>query len=346
MACQKKLRSQVFSELSTTDQAKVINQIDDPDEQVKLWENLPDDIKSDLAHKITGLFYNYATATGRIVGSGSQLPEENGLDEYLAKLSYDPPEKIQQQLALDRLTGYKIAEYIDDKKTGMAAFVFTDQNGNNPVIVFRGTQATDRNDFLTDTNPKGVGYNQFDNNRQLLASWADKYGNAVVVGHSLGGALAQRYAAKFTSTVKEVVAFNPPGIDRATVNQFVSNGGENVKVTHYIVEGDVVSLSGQAFLPGQAKLVSFPALNPLDKHMKILWDSQGIIGNPNVTQKDLSVSELSSPTFTYKNPGYVAVRAALLINPNPAFKIAGLGLTNRSTIETARTGIGGVLNEK
>lgn len=232
-----------------------------------------------------------------IAGKATQLqkPSTNHLTaELLAAHTYKP------DVGGDALpSGYTLAETHTDPKTGLAVSVYTSPQGK-PVVSFRGTEgARDVRDVMTDLDPRGVGYGQFENNKAKLAELASKYPGATVTGHSLGGALAQRYAANFAPAVGEVITFNAPGIDKATSARFKGSK----KVTHYISDGDPVSLGGEAFIDGTAKVISFksgkiPIVgNTLDKHMAAV--QAGLIGNPDAQVRVISAKQLSDRNFRY-----------------------------------------------
>jgi pimeloyl-ACP methyl ester carboxylesterase len=197
-------------------------------------------------------------------------------------------------------SGYQVAEKFADPKTGLAFSVFVSPQGK-PVVSFRGTEGTslDARDILTDVDPRGVGFGQFESNRQVLAQIASKYPGATVTGHSLGGALAQRYASEFNNA-SEVISFNAPGIDKATASKFKKG---QTKVTHYVSNGDLASLGGETFIDGTAKIISYksgkiPIVgNTLDKHMAAV--EGGLIGMQYATVKTITAAELSNPNFKY-----------------------------------------------
>jgi phage-related minor tail protein len=152
-----------------------------------------------------------------------------------------------------------------------------------------------------------------------------------VIGHSLGGALAQLISAEFVDIVGETVTFNSPGIDDSMVAVFEAKGGKPENVTHYIVSGDIVSLAGEEYLPGEAVLLSFSDLNPLNKHLE-----KERLNNSDTNWNSLVVDWLSSPLFHYIDPDYFAFLLAVAsLSP----EIAAL-LTTRGTTEGSRTVIG------
>jgi pimeloyl-ACP methyl ester carboxylesterase len=124
-----------------------------------------------------------------------------------------------------------------------------------PIVSFRGTSSLD--DVLADLEPEGIGMDQFEANRELIGAQlaaANRFGHAIVTGHSLGGALAQIAAVYFAPAVSRIVTFQSPAIDRNLVRQlenYNEQAGENAVVSsHYRMAGDPVTLGGEAFTPG------------------------------------------------------------------------------------------------
>ncbi|MCH9649438.1 MAG: hypothetical protein K0U98_14445 [Deltaproteobacteria bacterium] len=139
-----------------------------------------------------------------------------------------------------------------------------------PVLAVRGTQEFPE-DLLTDLNPDGVGFDQFQFNRlevtevlEQVRQPLDAFGEPLVstldyrpsfTGHSLGAAVAQWLGSYFSGRtngyVQEIVTFNSPGIARTTS---IGGGTDDFEpsrvqtVTHYITRADVVSLAGTDFL--------------------------------------------------------------------------------------------------
>lgn len=217
-------------------------------------------------------------------------------------------------------SGYKTKEKFSDPNTGLAVTVF--QSPKSTVIAFRGTdlKGGDFKDVLEDIDTDGVGYGRFENSYGLLAGIAQKYPKATITGHSLGGALAQRYAAEFGGG--EVITFNSPGIDKHTAAKFKKG---NTKVTHYVSEGDPVSLGGERFIDGDAKIVSYKSRkipiigNTLDKHMAVI--TSGLIGMEGAKVKTIHAKELSKDNFKYGG-------------------LRATGFTDRGTVENLRKLVG------
>src|SRR4029077_7611108 len=87
----------------------------------------------------------------------------------------------------------------------------------------------------------------------------------VVVGHSLGGALAQWTAATFPGDVSAVVTFNSPGIGEKAATKFAAQKVKP-KVSHYVTRGDIVSTAGESLLPGDVTMMEGNATRALE-HM-------------------------------------------------------------------------------
>jgi hypothetical protein len=124
----------------------------------------------------------------------------------------------------------------------------------DPIFVFRGTD--NPVDAFSNTIAEGVGYDQFQGNQYVMRTWVDKWTNlhetVDLVGHSLGGALAQWFAAEWTSlgySLGDIATYNSPGISDAYAEKFLPARCHSV--VHNIVNGDLVSMAGQAFIAGE-----------------------------------------------------------------------------------------------
>jgi serralysin len=196
---------------------------------------------------------------------------------------------------------YKIDQTFDDPDTGFQALgLISTSCTKPPVFVIRGT--SEPIDDRANHDPNCIGLNQFDANRDAIAAWLTQTdAKPDIVGHSLGGAIAQIVATKLIDCIGEVVTFNAPGTSRAIAHQFLCNGGVRKTVTHYIVDGDIVSLAGECFIAGKVFFQSFtdPAIDPLSnlrKHQKI----GRLLSTPpfGFTQSEISVNALNHPAFT------------------------------------------------
>ena len=263
--------------------------------------------------------------------------------KQLAYIDDDPEFQTLVQTGLSA-AGYQIDRTFDDPATGFHAIgLISTTPDKPPVLVFRGTDSPV--DDIANADPRGIGFNQFEANKQALGNWLTQISQDTaknpsrlppdILGHSLGGAITQLAATEFTSTIGDVVTFNSPGVAQSTVNTFKQKVGARKNVTHYIVSGDFVSLGGEAFIPGKVVLQKFtdPIINPLlvlDKHTQ-----SGLLTDPppGFTQTEISVDQLSSPNFTFTDSDYLELLAGL------DFTLPALGtsLESRSSLEKLRT---------
>ncbi|WP_182870108.1 lipase family protein [Rhodopirellula sp. JC639] len=246
---------------------------------------------------------------------------------------------------------------------------------SEPILAFRGTDSNV--ELLTiDTNVNGVGYSQYVNNRSAIRSWLTEQkgqGNAVqLVGHSLGGALAQWFAVDWlqldpTNRLAAITTYNSPGIDSEFAELFDARRAG--AVVHHIVDGDFVSMAGDRFIDGQVKSYFMNTLSPINKHLLPVQlpqvpvagsregdskacDSGSVRCNPGVTPGDLTIESLNSFWFHYTSYEYYGVLLAAQIAFGAADDV-GVAISGRrfqpamlvfrGTAEFARTQFGQTL---
>ncbi|MEG3857548.1 calcium-binding protein [Microcoleus sp. herbarium12] len=279
------------------------------------------------------------------------MPSSPAAYETIAKqlvyIDNNPQSQTLVQAGL-AAAGYQIDRTFDDPLTGFHAIgLISTTPDKPPVLVFRGTDSLV--DDLANGDKRGVGFNQFEANKQALGNWLTQISQDTaknprrlgpdLLGHSLGGALTQLAATEFTSIVGDIVTFNSPGIAQSSVNTYKQKAGAGKTVTHYIVSGDFVSLGGEAFIPGKVVLETYtsPIINPslvLDKHTQT-----GLLSSPppGLNKTDISVDQLNRPDFTFTDSDYLELLAAL----DYALPLQGTALRTRSSLEQLRTSPGG-----
>ncbi len=278
------------------------------------------------------------------------MPSSPAAYENIAKqIAYIDNNPQLQTLVQTGLTaaGYRIDRTFDDPGTGFHAIgLISTTPDKPPVLVFRGTDSLV--DDVANADKRGVGFNQFEANKQALGTWLTQISQDTaknprrlppdLLGHSLGGALTQLAATEFTSTIGDIVTFNSPGIAQSTVNTFKQKAGAGKNVTHYIVSGDFVSLGGESFIPGKVVFQTFtnPIINPLlvlDKHtQKDLLTTPP----PGLTQTEISVDQLNRPDFSFTDSDYLE----LLEGVEFALPTLRTSLRSRSSLEQLRTSPG------
>jgi hypothetical protein len=187
--------------------------------------------------------------------------------ELLSKAIYqyfssDSATRQQLEVQLGQI-GYSIDRLFDDKVTSFQAVGLVSRNPTRPpVLVFQGTVSSV--DSVDGVNPRGVGFNQFNGNKNEVKAWIDSIisdktknpgGQRLdLTGHSLGGALTQWFISEYPNSIGEAITFQSPGIAKAASANFINNGGQASQIFHYVVNGDFVSLAGEAFLPGTLRI--------------------------------------------------------------------------------------------
>lgn len=271
--------------------------------------------------------------------------------ELLAKSIYgyfssDAATKLFVTTQLSSL-GYLIDKVFDDPATSFQALGLISQDGSRPpVLVSQGT--VDEKDSIDDANPKGVGFNEFTANKDPVKAWIsgiinDKTKNPAgikvdLTGQSLGGALTQWFASEYPDLIREAVTFQSPGITKAASDTFINKGGKSSQITHYIVNGDLISLGGEAFLPGNLRVGDYqtPAVDPEkfgDKHTAGILNAN-LPGIPAAVTTELTVTldDLNKSTFTFTGQDWQDFIDKLK-QTNQTLATAA---NNRSTVEAAR----------
>lgn len=276
------------------------------------------------------------------------------LAKLIAYVDDNPAFQVQVAGFLNSV-GYRIDRSFDDPTTGFHALGLVSTTPDKPpVLVFRGTDGLSDDPALGDR--RAIGFNQFEANRTEISDWLTQIAQdgsnpdrllPDAIGHSLGGALVQLTGAQLTSQTGNLVTFNSPATSLTTVDAFLRNGGGSDRVTHYVVNGDIVSLGGEAFLPGKVILQSFtdPQIDPTlvlpgdpivarDKHTR-----RDLLSNPpaGFSQAEIAIEQLNSPAFTYTNDSNFREFSLALAVADPLLLAAS---STRGALERTRTSDG------
>jgi serralysin len=260
----------------------------------------------------------------------------------------NPSASTSATLALLRQNGYTIDRVFNDPVTDLQAIGLISTT-KPPLLVFNGTSsALDEQD---NRHPQGAGFGQFTQNQAAISNWLSAIANNTtknpqrlfpdVIGHSLGGALAQQTAAALPTLISEVVTFESFGLNAGITNKFTQSGGIASQVTHYITSGDIVSLEGQEFIGGAAVLATYttPAIDPqnfIDKHFTSIV---GITPNSattqpaNISYQEIGTTVLNNPNFTYTDRDW----HDLILSLRQTDPQLAQGLSSRQSSETLRT---------
>jgi serralysin len=285
--------------------------------------------------------------------------------ELLSKTlsSYFDPESRAFALSVFDTLGYTVNQTFEDPANEFAALGLVAKEGSKPpVLVLPGGRVG---------TPRTVGDEEFENNEQAIKAWLEGVAanqqlnpsglKPDVTGASRGGALSQLVASEFPTLIGSAVTFVSPGIDRATAEKFLANGGQPSQVRHYITDGDWRSLIGDVFIPGKVTVGTYEApiatsAGQVDyatrKHSSgILADFSAILtdtSDPDIarvraitdkpsdlTLSEISVADLNRPDFSFVGKDWQALVQILQTN-NPNL----LTVLNRQGAEEVRDHFG------
>ena len=194
----------------------------------------PGDIPaSHMIYEYFGHRIAYLNAGSSLVGNDAEIMRAAG---------YNPD-------SIDWTTGsygLQMASIMPDNKAGGEV--------KKPMVAFRGTLSVQG--VITDFNFNQVGQDQYYENEAKINSFADKVGGSRdVMGHSLGGAMAQIYTANNSGKVSNCITFNSPGISASEIEKYENaTAGQNEEdrptMTHHIAPNDIVSGAGEKNLEG------------------------------------------------------------------------------------------------
>ncbi|NJL46557.1 MAG: hypothetical protein HC929_02350 [Leptolyngbyaceae cyanobacterium SM2_5_2] len=151
----------------------------------------------------------------------------------------------------------------------------------NAIVIFRGTAASidalsklhnEPTGVRTDTDLKGVAFNAYSQGKEemeVFYTLASPYKQIIVIGHSLGGALAQRFyhhiSKEFPVSELRLVTYQSAPIDKETASNIDKNKSDNI--LHVRGRGDIVPKAGSAHIAG--KTLKYDAIGDVSKHLAI-----------------------------------------------------------------------------
>lgn len=223
-----------------------------------------------------------------VLAAARAVPNQDVVYEQLARLG------AAGQLDAERLRtwGYRQGPVLDRADTGLHAVVFLPLAGAaapttpmghammelhgaplRPVLAFRG--ATERQGPLDDFDAQGIGSFQFAANQaDIVAALRGARSRVDVVGHGLGGALAQLAASRHPQAIGRVVTFQAPAVDEqdaAMLEAWNRRVAAHQRVTsaHHRAGFDVADAPGEARTPGRAWTWGLADLEPVHEAMPL-----------------------------------------------------------------------------
>ncbi len=170
--------------------------------------------------------------------------------------------------------------------------------GISPILSFRGTSPTSSSGsikanigfsairaglFSTEMFPTwDAGRNVIEKDHHLithiLADCASRgYGKCTLTGHSLGGKLASSFAVEGTNAqyVKEVIAFNSPGVSSSDLNRY-NRLTEKFKASVYTTQNDAINFFCRTRFLGEKFTITprdIPLKTIADQHCRCILSS-------------------------------------------------------------------------
>jgi hypothetical protein len=203
---------------------------------------------------------------GDLIGANVDTESGSKIDKML--------EETDQDKASDEESQYSKQYVVESKysnEAGLNAFLILPSDGDtndNAIVLFRGTgknkmggKRGEASGALADTDYGGVGRVAFYKGLSVMKAWlqeAKKYNRITISGHSLGGAMAERFysmASKQAGDKLRLLTYQGAAIDRiSTVGDVMGKDDpqkKGSKATRVVARGDVVPLGGMAHVPGQ-----------------------------------------------------------------------------------------------
>eukprot|EP01043_Picozoa_sp_COSAG02_P053972 COSAG02_NODE_6041_length_3849_cov_2.330933_1_plen_720_part_10 len=224
-----------------------------------------------------------------------KLTKEMDTLEYLAiKIAYlnlEVDDTIYMGINMETQTrtesqysnSYQVTDKHVCRDTGLVAYLLepTSQD-KNPIILFRGTASTlDKTAKIeghttgkkTDLDREGVGYNAYEQNSGTINKWIGEMirgkpnRKVSVVGHSLGGALAQRtLCGSLHQNRLEVTTFQAPGIDKKTASLLEKGKIKDNTLVRKEASKDPCVKVGEVHLPATVFTMKSESNNPVKNH--------------------------------------------------------------------------------
>ena len=195
----------------------------------------------------------------------------------------------QTDTASDYSENYKV-EKTYHNKAGLNATLILPKDKDpmkNAIVLFRGTGGNtigkargEVDGVLADTDYGGVGRVAFDLGNKEMDSWLKTvkgYNRITIAGHSLGGAMAERFyikASKSMASKLRLITYQGAAIDRYTTGKAMGKNDpqrQGAKSTRVVARGDIVPLGGMAHVGGQKLKYSASdgkKHNPKDAHLQ------------------------------------------------------------------------------
>ncbi|MDN3507935.1 MAG: hypothetical protein P0S94_03325 [Simkaniaceae bacterium] len=210
---------------------------------------------------------------------------------------------------------YRVDHTFDLWKQVVAFALLPESERGLPILLYRGTEfniatKSGRATMLSDLDPEGPGHKMFNIARDEIHKWLRGPGkcNAIVMGHSLGGALANYTAIYEHDCISKTIpsyTFNAPGIDAPVVSVWDAIPDEKrPAISAYITQGDVVAKFGKLYATAY-EVSAHKTLSPVIAHQTLAFTYPCTVIAPidlekeNTSQSRLYYSKLQKHTTSW-----------------------------------------------
>jgi pimeloyl-ACP methyl ester carboxylesterase len=214
-----------------------------------------------------------------------------------------------------------------------------------PMVAFRGTDQG----FDWSTNGESqVGRRQYEENSDAIRRLMQVQGGQRLdlVGHSLGGALAQIAAARQTQDVGSLTTFQAPGISSADASAFDRNNRDgHVSVNHHRSSWDLVPMGGQQMTSGSFWHYGSQQWDPIAGHTErlLMANHPDYVGGGRNTPVD--VTRYNTDPLAAVRPGTEALRGLAGMGSRPFIDLAnGRTANSGDRWDMLWTGLGVIQN--
>jgi hypothetical protein len=211
-----------------------------------------------------------ASGTPEFLEQTRALEEERRNHEFAMEMMRRSGYDVDSSRSVEGMNGFGMRTFLPMAGEGAEAL--------SPIVAFRGTNDMVEDLVGSDTNPEGIGADQFTLNRDLIRAEMARAsgfgsGSLTLSGHSLGGALAQRAGAELPDLVGDITTFQSPGVTADVAERVeaanadrIARGLAPISSTHFRASDmDVVPWAGDALTPGTVETFDPTGLDtPLD----------------------------------------------------------------------------------